>query len=275
MNTNTMKQLLTTLTRTTPRRLTSRTTTTTRRPFSALQTQKEIQAENNAAREALEAEKSSVQKYVESTRELDPTMVWGTTVAPPPPSLPDDPSEIAALDPSHAKQDPVTLSGGTRVVQIRQEKMKISQSPSNHEQTWIISFQEDGEPGQCWDNSLMGWVSSADPMANNMRLQMSFRNAQDAVYFAKKRGWDYVVEKPIVRKGRSDDAQYQDNFLSQAVSRRVRAEKKACDQWFRSEAGTSHYFRPLKYHGDGLVVQHGPNGGADIAKAPEGYYKMR
>jgi hypothetical protein len=263
--TTTMK-IITTLTRLRPTNI---------RTLSTKALQSEIFAENTAAREALQAEKSSVQKYVESTRELDPTMVWGTTVAPPPPSLPSDPSEIAALDPSHALQDPLTLRGETRVVTIRQEKMKISQAPSNPEHTWLISFQDEGETGQCWDNSLMGWVSSSDPMASNMALQMSFRNAQDAVYFAKKRGWDYVVEKPIMRKGRSDDAQYQDNFLSQAVSRRVRAEKKSCDEWSRTEAGTSHYFRPLKYHGDGTVVQHGPNGGAEIAKAPKGYYKLR
>jgi len=260
--------------------------TLTRRSFQVVRTsatralstkalQTEIAAENNAAREALEAEKSSVQKYVEATRDLDPTMVWGTTIAPPPPDLPDDPSEIAALDPSHAMQDPVTLRGEKRVVQIRQEKAKISQAPFNFEQNWIISFQDDGEVGQCWDNSLMGWVSSSDPMANNIRLQMTFRNAQEAVYFAKKRGWEFVVEKPIMRKGRSDDAQYQDNFLSQAVGRRLRTEKKSCDQWSRTEAGTSHYFRPLKYHGDGTVPQYGPNGDAQTAEAPKGYYKLR
>ncbi len=238
-------------------------------------TQAEIAEENNAARAALEAEKSSVQRYVEKTRELDPTMVWGTTVAPPDPELPDDPSEIAALDPSHANQDPLTLTGETRVVHIKQERAKVCQGSTNPEKQWLISFQDEGESAQCWNNSLMGWVSSSDTMSSNMRLQMSFRNATDAVYFAKKRGWDYVVEAPIMRQGRSDDAQYQDNFLSQAVARRVRSEKKNCDQWSRSAAGTSHYFRPLKYHGDGLVPQHGPNGDASVAPHTAGYYKLR
>lgn len=121
----------------------------------------------------------------------------------------------------------------------------------------------------------MGWTSSSDPMANNMRLQIPFRNASDAVYFAKKRGWDYVVDKPIVRLGRDDDAQYQDCFLSQAVAARIRREKKNCDQWFREESGTSHYKRPLKYHGDGEVRQHGPNYTQEVAPHVPGYYKMR
>jgi len=238
-------------------------------------TQAEILSENNAARAALEAEKSSVQKYVEATRELDPTMVWGTTVAPPDPDLPEDVSEIAALDPSHANQDPLTLRGEKRVVHIKQEQAKVNQGSKNPEKQWIISFGDEGETGQCWDNSLMGWVSSADTMSSNMGLQMSFRNAADAVYFAKKRGWEFIVDKPIMRKGRDDDAQYQDNFLPQAVAGRVRREKKSCDQWSRSEAGSSHYFRPLKYHGIGTVPQHGPNGEDDIAPHTDGYYKMR
>ena len=247
----------------------------TTRTFSSALTQAEILSENTAARKSLQAEKSSVQNYVEATRDLDPTMVWGTTIAPPPPALPDDPSEIAALDPSHALQDPLTLAGEKRIVHIKQEKAKVSQAPHNIEKQWMISFTDEGEPGQCWDNSLMGWVSSSDSMANNMRLQMHFRNAADAVYFAKKRGWEFIVEKPIMRQGRSDDAQYQDNFLPQAVGRRIRAEKKSCDQWFRTESGTSHYFRPLKYHGDGTVPQFGPNSEQVIDKHVPGYYKLR
>jgi len=232
--------------------------------------------ENNKAREALEAEKSSVQKYVEITREMDPTMAWGTMIAPEDPDLPEDPSEIAATDPTHLEQDPASLATGEpRIVHIKQQQARVSQAPTNLEKQWVISFQDEGELSQCWDNPLMGWVSSSDPMANNMRLQMAFRNASDAVYFAKKRGWNYVVEKPIMRQGRSDDAQYQDNFLPQAIASKVRREKKKCDHWHRDEASTSHYFRPLKYHGNGTVVQHGPNGEDDIAPHVEGIYKMR
>ena len=238
-------------------------------------TQVEIANENNKARDALEAEKSSVQKYVEESRALDPTMVWGTTVALPPPKLPDDPSEVAALDPGHMNQDPLTLRGEKRIVHIKQEVAKSSQAPTNIEKTWVISFEDEGEHSQCWDNPLMGWVSSSDTMSSNMRLQMGFKNAEEAVYFAKKRGWTYAVEHPIIRKGRSDDAQYQDNFLSQAVAGRVRREKKKCDQWSRDESGTSHYTRPLKYHGDGMVPQYGPNGDADVAAHVPGHYKMR
>lgn len=238
-------------------------------------TQVELAKENDKARAALEAEKSSVQRYVEKSRALDPTMVWGTTVAPPDPELPVDPSEVAALDPNHMDQDPFTLAGEKRIVHIKQQSSKTCQAPTNVENTWIISFSDEAESSQCWDNPLMGWTSSADPMANNIRLQMGFNNAQDAVYFAKKRGWKYTVEAPIMRKGRSDDAQYQDNFLSQAVAGRVRREKVKCDQWSRDAGCTSHYTRPLKYHGDGEVPQYGPNGTAPVDPHVPGYFKVR
>lgn len=98
----------------------------------------------------------------------------------------------------------------------------MAQNPTSSEQQWIISFQDDGEFGENWDNPLMGWVSGADPMSSNMLMQLTFRTAEEALYFAKKRGWKYVVEEPILRQGRDDDAQYQDNFLPQAVAGAVR-----------------------------------------------------
>jgi len=236
----------------------------------------EASEENTKTREALEAEKSSVQKYTEKTRELDPHMVWGITTPPPDPILPDDPSEVAALDPAHMNQDPLNLSTGvSRVVQIKQVASKVTQAPNNSEKKWTISFMDEGELSHCWDNPLMGWVSSSDPMANNMQLQMYFENASAAVYFAKKRGWKYVVEEPRMRKGRDDNAQYQDNFLPQDIALKVRQQKKDCNHWSREKAGTSNYFRPLKYHGCGIVAQHGPNGDANTVNHVEGKYKMR
>lgn len=139
----------------------------------------------------------------------------------------------------------------------------------------MISFSDRGEYAENWTNPLMGWVSGAEPMSSNMELQMAFENAQDAVYFAKKRGWKFVVEEPILRYGRSDDAQYQDNFLPQAVAGQIRRERTKCDHWHRPKAGASHYMRPLKYHGDGTVTQYGPNGDAKTAPDVEGKYKLR
>ena len=102
-----------------------------------------------------------------------------------------------------------------------------------------------------------------------------FRNAQDAVYFARKRGWKYTVKEPVIRILRDDDCQYQDNFLPQNVASLVKIEGKQCDHWKRVEAGTSHYFRPLKYHGDGTVRQHGSNPHQEPAPRVCGISKVR
>mmetsp|Transcript_28870 Transcript_28870/g.62757 ORF Transcript_28870/g.62757 Transcript_28870/m.62757 type:complete len:278 (+) Transcript_28870:52-885(+) len=238
-------------------------------------TELEVEEENEKARKALEAEKGEVKIYTESLSKIDPQTVWETMVPLPDPPLPENPAEIAALDPAHTNTDPLHADGSKRVVHIRQEQARVSQNPTTSEQQWIISFQDDGEFSENWDNPLMGWVSGADPMSSNMLMQLTFRNAEEALYFAKKRGWKYVVEEPILRRGRDDDAQYQDNFLPQAVAGQVRRERTKCDYWHRPKAGASHYFRPLKYHGDGLCRQHGPSREQDSEPHVEGQYKTR
>jgi len=225
----------------------------------------------------LESEKSPVQKYSEKIMKHDEHMVAGSAEEFPAPVLPDDPSEVAELDPHHTDFDVRRAEGGQRrrIVHIRQDMAKVTQSPKFKEKYYEISFSDDGEFSEAWDNPLMGWVSSADPLASNMGGVLKFKTAADAVYFAKKRGWDYVVEAPVLRPGRSDDAQYQDNFLPQRVALKVRMDGTKCDHWHRSSAGTSHYERPLKFHGDGEVRQHGPNPYQEREPHVEGYYKTR
>lgn len=204
---------------------------------------------------------------------FDRHMVWGTEGEfMPAPVLPENPAEVAILDPvdqGHRRR----MDGATRTVVIRQQKKSMRQAPLNPEASWRIFFYEDGMTAEKWTNSLMGWTSNADPY--QCAPPLTFENASDAVYFAKKRGWNYVVKHPILRYMRRDDAQYQDNFLPQAVAAKVAQQGTSCDQWHRTASGTSHYFRPLKYHGDGEVRQHGPNMNAKIAPHVEGYYKMR
>ena len=229
---------------------------------------------NNEAH--LEGEKSPIQKYREELHALDPHAVFAVSEPLPDPVLPDNKAEVAALDPAYKNQIPLNPDGTEKWCVIRQEVSKWPvQSALSKESEWVISFQDNGETGETWDNPLMGWVSSADPMANNMRLQMQFSTAEEAKYFAEKRGWKFTIEEPILRRGRDDDAQYQDVFLPQNVAGKVKREGHKCDHWYRDAAGASHYFRPLKYHGDGTVRQHGPNMNAPVEKDADSYYKLR
>ena len=189
-------------------------------------------AEYNANQAHLENEKSEIQRYREKVSAVDPHAVYAVTTPLPDPKLPENKAEVAALDPAHMNQIPLMADGSEKVVVIRQEQAKWpGQSPLNKEKDWIISFQDQGETAETWTNPLMGWVSSADPMANNMRLQMSFETAADAKYFAEKRGWKFIIQRPILRKGRDDDAQYQDVFLPQNVATNLKMNGMKCDHW--------------------------------------------
>ena len=216
----------------------------------------------------------AVTRMRQEMRKSDPHQIMGPVGETwlPAPVLPEDPKELAALDPADQRFR-LKMDGSERTVVIRQRKKSSRQAPLNPESVWTINFYEDGMITQTWVNPLMGWQSNSDPYACSPPLM--FPNASDAVYFAKKRGWNYVVKKPITRVLRDDDVQYQDNFLPQAVATKVQMEGTACDTWKRSNAGTSHYFRPLKYHGDATVGQYGPNGDAEIAPHVEGCFKLR
>mmetsp|Transcript_87980 Transcript_87980/g.131871 ORF Transcript_87980/g.131871 Transcript_87980/m.131871 type:complete len:262 (-) Transcript_87980:102-887(-) len=214
----------------------------------------------------------ALEKQMETMSEKDPLMVFdsGTQLADP--ILPENPAEVTALDIAH-KVSTRLPDGRERMVVIRQMRARPNQSPLNPEKVWKIHFDGDGTVGERWKNSLMGWNSTADSYGCEPPLH--FRNAQDAVYFAQKRGWKYLVQEPIIRKLRSDDAQYQDNFLPQSVAGKVAREGGQCDHWQRAAAGCSHYFRPLKYHGDGLVRQHGSVPHEESVPHTAPYYKLR
>lgn len=62
---------------------------------------------------------------------------------------------------------------------------------------------------------------------------------------------------------------YDENFLPAAVKHRIAVEKMNLDYYARDQSGASHYFRPLRYHGDGVVPQWGPNGGVPPNPLPE------
>uniref|UniRef100_UPI0035902389 NADH dehydrogenase [ubiquinone] iron-sulfur protein 4, mitochondrial-like isoform X2 n=1 Tax=Myxine glutinosa TaxID=7769 RepID=UPI0035902389 len=69
-----------------------------------------------------------------------------------------------------------------------------------------------------WENPLMGWASSADPLSN---ITLTFSSKEDAITFAKKNGWRYQVEKHQIPKPRQKS--YGENF---AWNKRTRISTK-------------------------------------------------
>lgn len=231
-------------------------------------------AEIKEADDDAEAAIAIVKERREELTKKGKHLVWESPEQLPAAPLPEKVEEIAALDPMAEVAKYNRTDGSERIVMIRQDQANVKQSPLHPEKIWRISFVDNGgDATSKWENSLMGWTSNADPYQSEPPLK--FSNAMDAVYFAKKCGWKYLVKEPIKRQLRSDGAQYQDNFLPQAVAAKMSKEGKLCKQWERSAAGSSHYFRPLRYHGKGVVPQYGPNPEAETLPPVEAYYKRR
>lgn len=50
-----------------------------------------------------------------------------------------------------------------------------------------------------WENQLIGWTSSADPLENVARASLFFYSKEAAMDFCKKHGWEYTVDEPNER----------------------------------------------------------------------------
>eukprot|EP00197_Chlamydomonas_leiostraca_P007128 CAMPEP_0202865094 /NCGR_PEP_ID=MMETSP1391-20130828/5238_1 /ASSEMBLY_ACC=CAM_ASM_000867 /TAXON_ID=1034604 /ORGANISM="Chlamydomonas leiostraca, Strain SAG 11-49" /LENGTH=280 /DNA_ID=CAMNT_0049544891 /DNA_START=38 /DNA_END=882 /DNA_ORIENTATION=+ len=75
---------------------------------------------------------------------------------------------------------------------------------------WRIGFETTAK----WENPLMGWTSTADPLENLGRSTLQFYNKEEAIAFAKKHGWAYSVDEPNQRRTARQKrfAAYGDNY---------------------------------------------------------------
>eukprot|EP00092_Neocalanus_flemingeri_P008356 GFUD01009010.1.p1 GENE.GFUD01009010.1~~GFUD01009010.1.p1 ORF type:complete len:182 (-),score=58.05 GFUD01009010.1:297-842(-) len=93
----------------------------------------------------------------------------------------------------------VALTGGMpdeerkeRVVRIYKPAKNAMQSGTAGIKRWKIEFDNQ----QRWENHLMGWASTADPVSN---VLIDFADKEDAIAFAERHGWEYVLEDPKER----------------------------------------------------------------------------
>jgi NADH dehydrogenase (ubiquinone) Fe-S protein 4 len=141
-----------------------------------------------------------------------------------------------------------------RTVIISQRMNKTLSSGSAYAHQWQLTWKNQKR----WSNPLMGWTSSSDPMSN---VKLNFDAQDDAVAFAKKNGWKYEVlaatSKTVVEAGTYT---YAENFLPKRVSLQLKREGQKTKLFEAPGYGDSQFFMPLKYHGVGEVLQHGPPG---------------
>ncbi|XP_078075549.1 NADH dehydrogenase [ubiquinone] iron-sulfur protein 4, mitochondrial [Mustelus asterias] len=113
---------------------------------------------------------------------------------------------------------PVT---GVPEVQVKTRKVRIfvparntMQAGANNTKLWKMGF----DTRERWENPLMGWASTADPLSN---IELSFTTKEDAIAFVEKNGWSYEVEEKKVKVPRPKS--YGANF---AWNRRTRVSTK-------------------------------------------------
>ncbi|GBM83742.1 NADH dehydrogenase [ubiquinone] iron-sulfur protein 4, mitochondrial [Araneus ventricosus] len=79
----------------------------------------------------------------------------------------------------------------TRLVRIFKPAKNPMQSGTFNTRKWKIEF----ETRERWENPLMGWSSTGDPLSN---MNVQFSTPEEAIQFCEKNGWPYYVDEPKV-----------------------------------------------------------------------------
>jgi len=107
--------------------------------------------------------------------------------------LPTNEAHLPAIK-VEGKEDVSVLSGvpeeqlKSRRVRIFVPAKNAMQSGTARTHQWHIEF----DTRERWENPLMGWTSSADPLST---MDISFTTREDAMVYCEKNGWDYEVDE--------------------------------------------------------------------------------
>jgi NADH dehydrogenase (ubiquinone) Fe-S protein 4 len=107
-------------------------------------------------------------------------------------------------------KDDVSMLSGVPEEQLKTRHVRIFLPAKNAMQSGTFKINRwklEYDTRERWENPLMGWTSSADPLS---AMEISFTNKEDAIAFCEKNGWEYHVEEKHERKLRPKS--YGDNF---------------------------------------------------------------
>jgi len=90
-----------------------------------------------------------------------------------------------------------------RLVRIFTPAANAMQSGTFNTRRWRMEFDE----RERWENPLMGWCSTGDPLSNT---EVNFHSKADAIAFCEKNGWNWFVEKE--QKPKKKVKSYGNNF---------------------------------------------------------------
>ncbi|XP_068620441.1 NADH dehydrogenase [ubiquinone] iron-sulfur protein 4, mitochondrial [Battus philenor] len=117
-------------------------------------------------------------------------------------ALPEEAKEKKALESTitvPTKVDITPISGipeehiRTRRVRIYQPSKNAMQSGTNNIHHWEMEFDN----RQRWENPLMGWTSTGDPLSNT---KVQFSSPEEAIEHCEKNGWIWYLECPKYEK---------------------------------------------------------------------------
>ncbi|CAH8872529.1 unnamed protein product [Trichobilharzia szidati] len=98
------------------------------------------------------------------------------------------------------EKDDLTLVTGVPEEHQSERRVRIfipakpaTQSGNHGTRLWRIEFDN----RERWENALMGWASSGDPLSNTV---VEFETAEAAEEFCQRQGWPCYVERPNVPK---------------------------------------------------------------------------
>ncbi|XP_047343223.1 NADH dehydrogenase [ubiquinone] iron-sulfur protein 4, mitochondrial [Vespa velutina] len=77
----------------------------------------------------------------------------------------------------------------TRMVRIYQPSKNSMQSGTNNIHYWQIDF----DTRERWENPLIGWTSTGDPLSN---VKVDFSSKEAAILHCERMGWKYYIQKP-------------------------------------------------------------------------------
>lgn len=80
-----------------------------------------------------------------------------------------------------------------RRVRIYQPPKNAMQSGTSNIHHWEMEFDN----RQRWENPLMGWASSGDPLSN---MKVQFTKAEEAIEHCERHGWIWFLDVPKVEK---------------------------------------------------------------------------
>ncbi|KAK9873792.1 hypothetical protein WA026_002150 [Henosepilachna vigintioctopunctata] len=80
-----------------------------------------------------------------------------------------------------------------RLVRIYMPPKNAMQSGTNNLGHWEIDF----EARERWENPLMGWCSTGDPLSN---MKVEFQSKEDAIQFCEKNSWRWYIQESKLDK---------------------------------------------------------------------------